>query len=110
MYVCLCVSACVCATQWDVSEIHRGNVWVSVHMYVRTYIRVWGVHVLHVWVYASHVRTFDLCTGFLATLSFRPSNKDFNCFMPCKAVNFSSLCSSRDSCNKEADSGVLCSI
>ena len=38
MYVCLCVSACVCATQWVVSEIRRGNVWVGVHMYVRTYI------------------------------------------------------------------------
>ena len=80
---------------------------VCICTYVHMYISVW-VHVLHVWVYASHVSTFAFCTGFLATRSFRPSNKDFNCFMPCNAENFSSFCSSRDSYN-EAESGVLCS-
>ena len=36
MYVCLRVSACVCATHWVVSEICRGNVCVCT--YVRTYV------------------------------------------------------------------------
>ena len=97
----------MCSTLGCVRDIYIVGMCGCVHMYVRTYIRVWA-HVLHVWVYASHVRTFDFCTGFLATRSFRPSNKDFNCLMPCNVVNFSIL-SSRDSCN-EADSGVPHSI